>query len=281
MIKCLVSDLDGTLFLGHQETVFDLSLVNEKALEKVRNSEIHFYVASGRTVYYGIELLKKYGFDDIILAGFNGSIIFDNGSTIERHCLNNSQVISLIEKIETTFSDFLNIQLQGFNGDRIFYYFDKISSKLIDELNRNQIGKIIDSDLKKLINQGFDIAKLSITFETKEKCNECFQIINEEWTNFFYMAQSNPTLIEIVDKSSNKGNFIRYLSEKFNFKREEIACIGDEMNDLEMFDYCGTTFAMSNGNERVKEKAKYIVQNVAECIEKCIQLNAEEPISFK
>ncbi len=57
MIKWIVSDLDGTLFEGHGETVFDLSPANEAALQAVQNAGIEFSAASGRMIGYGIHLL--------------------------------------------------------------------------------------------------------------------------------------------------------------------------------------------------------------------------------
>ena len=80
MIKWIVSDLDGTLFEGHGETVFDLSPANEAALQAVQNAGIEFSAASGRMIGYGIHLLEKYGFPQIRTAGFNGAVCYDQGN---------------------------------------------------------------------------------------------------------------------------------------------------------------------------------------------------------
>ena len=40
MIKWIVSDLDGTLFDGHGETVLDLSAENEAALREIQQAGI-------------------------------------------------------------------------------------------------------------------------------------------------------------------------------------------------------------------------------------------------
>ena len=62
MIKWIVSDLDGTLFEGHGETVFDLCPANEAALKALQRQGIEFCVASGRMIGYGIHLLENMGF---------------------------------------------------------------------------------------------------------------------------------------------------------------------------------------------------------------------------
>ena len=79
MIKWIVSDLDGTLFEGHGETVFDLCPANEAALKALQRQGIEFCVASGRMIGYGIHLLEKYGFRAIRAAGFNGAVCYDQG----------------------------------------------------------------------------------------------------------------------------------------------------------------------------------------------------------
>lgn len=56
MIKVIVSDMDGTLFKDHKETIFNLSDRNEEALSNIQKANVAFYVASGRMYSYG----KKY-----------------------------------------------------------------------------------------------------------------------------------------------------------------------------------------------------------------------------
>ena len=91
MIKWIVSDLDGTLFEGHGETVFDLSPANEAALQAVQNAGIEFSAASGRMIGYGIHLLEKYGFPQIRTAGFNGAVCYDQGQFVVTHALARSR----------------------------------------------------------------------------------------------------------------------------------------------------------------------------------------------
>lgn len=97
MIKWIVSDLDGTLFEGHGETVFDLSPANEAALQAVQNAGIEFSAASGRMIGYGIHLLEKYGFPQIRTAGFNGAVCYDQGQFVVTHALAIRQIRQIVE----------------------------------------------------------------------------------------------------------------------------------------------------------------------------------------
>ena len=79
MIRALISDLDNTLFLGHGETVFDLTARNAEGLAELREAQVALYTASGRMSAFGEELLRRNGFTDIRSSGFDGASGTDQG----------------------------------------------------------------------------------------------------------------------------------------------------------------------------------------------------------
>ena len=83
---------------------------------------------------------------------------------------------------------------------------------------------------------------------------------------------SNSRTIEICNKDANKGVFIQYLLNHYHYTKDEIAVIGDALNDGAMFPYVTHSFAMESDNEEIKRKAKYIVKDVAECIDICLNI---------
>ena len=52
--------------------------------------------------------------------------------------------------------------------------------------------------------------------------------------------------------------------------------IGDNHNDSFMYSESNYTFAMENGEDYLKESARFVVRSVAECIEECIKINNME-----
>ena len=52
MIRFIITDLDGTLFHGHGDSLFDLTSENTEALAKARANGIRVLPCSGRTVTY-------------------------------------------------------------------------------------------------------------------------------------------------------------------------------------------------------------------------------------
>lgn len=62
----------------------------------------------------------------------------------------------------------------------------------------------------------------------------------------------------IANIDSNKGNAVKKLLEILNIKKEETIAIGDDINDLSMFEQVGYKVAVSNAIDIVKEKTDEI-----------------------
>jgi len=87
--------------------------------------------------------------------------------------------------------------------------------------------------------------------------------------------------IDIVEENTSKGNAVKHFSEIFNIPFENRIAIGDDNNDLYMFEQCGYKVAMGNALIPVKEIADYITDTnnndgVAKFIEKLIDENKKQ-----
>lgn len=58
----------------------------------------------------------------------------------------------------------------------------------------------------------------------------------------------------------DKSNIARNIISGLGLTKEEVACIGDDLNDLGMFRECGLRFAPSNANSYIKQKADIILE---------------------
>lgn len=83
-------------------------------------------------------------------------------------------------------------------------------------------------------------------------------------------------ITELYQGVSNKLDILKEVAEKYDANPEEIAYIGDDLNDLECIDYCGFTACPSDAVEDVKKAVGYVCQNnsghsaVREFIEVCL-----------
>ena len=142
MIKYIVSDLDGTLFKGHGETIFDLTKENVEAIHKALEAGIHLAVASGRTYLHGKRILELNGYvNDVLCTGLNGSIIYDHGKLVEQKYLSKDCSLRIINVLMDHEALFLNAQIQDLDEGRAYYYYDRQPSfKYKKECETLQIG---------------------------------------------------------------------------------------------------------------------------------------------
>ena len=87
---------------------------------------------------------------------------------------------------------------------------------------------------------------------------------------------SGPRSIEIGPKGNTKGNAIKMIMEKENLKENEVAFIGDSYNDVSGFEVCKYSFAMSHADDFIKNRAAFVVDSVADAVEKVIKINKEK-----
>jgi len=56
-----------------------------------------------------------------------------------------------------------------------------------------------------------------------------------------------------------KGKILSELMQQLHISKEEVAAIGDDLNDLPMFELAGTTFTPADGMEIIQNKATYVL----------------------
>lgn len=57
----------------------------------------------------------------------------------------------------------------------------------------------------------------------------------------------------------DKAEVVKKIQEKYNLSQENIACIGDDYNDLPMFKQSGLKFSPSNAVEAIKKNADIVL----------------------
>lgn len=274
MIQYIISDLDGTLFEGHGESVFDLTKDNIDALLEAKEHGIRVLPCSGRAVPYSLKLYELYDLDKpVIAAGLNGSVIYDEG-IVKTYQLDGKDVMKMIRLTEKYTDKFYNMQAQDLWEQRIYYYPNEYPAPMYREASgKDKCSMVSDIPLKEFIKNGGVIGKFSIGSKTVEDSKFMEDIIRSHFESSYTITRSSSTFLEVNHKLANKGGFVAYIKEKYNLNDDEIAVIGDNHNDSFMYSESNYTFAMANGDTELQKQARYIVDSVAECIKMCIRMN--------
>lgn len=245
--KAVAVDMDGTF--EDDEKKFDHGRF-ERVLTELRKHHIHFIVSSGRP----LSRLRQdfYGFlDRIDIIADNGSILTKDNKIITSHVFTYQTGIKLINFIQTNYPD-VEILASGLTRA----YLDKKSSAKFKNLmhffnpGAAEISNLLD------IPTNDSLTKLSLECSS-ELANEIEKKFNTINTERIHCTTSGFKNIDVMPYNVNKGQGIKYFLRYFDVKPEELIAFGDGMNDKEMIELAGYSYAMKNGDEQLKKIAKY------------------------
>jgi len=276
MIKCLVSDVDGTLFLDLDQPTGIIEDSTIKAIQKLTNSGVRFVMASGRdhlTAHY-LQSKLHVKVDGI---GQNGGVIMIDNEVLASFPIDEIIVTQLCDLLEKTKYD-INVL---FIDDRGHHVFAKSTGWMVDlfkvMLERKEITHLYEGDvyeyrkhdkhpfIKAVITCNDSIDRDAFTQEMVEHLAE----YSYDW---FY---SSPQYIEIMSKNINKGTGVLHLAKVLNLSLDEIAVVGDSYNDISMFKVTRFSFAMDHGDKEVLSHANHIVSKVDEVVDFILQYNLQ------
>lgn len=254
MEKYLIAlDMDGTLLNRHGK-------VSKRTIE-VLNSLIrkgHYIVpASGRAfTILPKEILELQGIQFAVLE--NGAIVWDwkNQCAIKQERLPMGVVKAILEEIERQTSS-------GYYAEVIVngkVYADERIQKELEQ------SKIMGNFAKYMRQNHIFLENLSSRIEllnAAEKLNVYFEDMNlgeavrEKWKK---EPQLNVTTsvsgnAEFTAAGISKGHGILTLQQHLGIPKEHCIAIGDDENDLEMFEQVQVAVAMGNAKEKVKRAA--------------------------
>ena len=71
-------------------------------------------------------------------------------------------------------------------------------------------------------------------------------------------ARSQPHYVDVTHPTANKGVVVERMSQFYQIPLEQIATLGDQPNDVLMFERSGMSIAMGNASEDVQRAATYV-----------------------
>ncbi len=257
-IKLIATDLDGTLLAPDHLTISERT---KKSLLKAHIAGCKIAIATGRTLAFTENVTEQIPFCDYVICS-DGASVFDmhkSRDIYQNHISNkiSKEIIDLMEPMELYYTcyvegkvlvqkDKMDFYKERNLPDKFLEYFKKISiicESVKDELGDRDVEIIaIYSASKK------DLATLKNYFDNHN----------------LHTTTSIPGEIEITSTYVNKGTALENLCKVEGFDRDEVMTFGDALNDYEMLDFAGSSYAMGNADERCKQIAKYITLSNAE-----------------
>ncbi|MED1202855.1 Cof-type HAD-IIB family hydrolase [Heyndrickxia acidicola] len=266
MIRCIASDMDGTLLNSRQEITEE----NRQAILKAQEQGIEFVVATGRSYQEAHMLLKEAGIKCAVI-GVNGAEIRDEEGNIEG---TNSMPASLSVKVAEMLNQ-IGIYFELYTNQGTYSEnYDKNVEILVDilktanpERSKEAIReKVKERASKKLLktvtnykdileNQDQSVYKMiafSNVDEMLKKCSIALQEFEE-----IKVTSSGHGNLEINYIGAQKGIALEDFTSKRGITLIETMALGDNFNDLPMLKKVGYPVAMGNAEPEVKEFCRY------------------------
>lgn len=247
-VRLLAIDLDGTL-LTKDKKVLDSSRV---ALRAAAEAGIQVVLASGRIVTSMRPFAESIGLDQAPMISGNGTY-WTLGKTHE------PVQLPLPKEALVTVADYCrhhSIHLNIYTATRLFF---------LQETEWGEVYKSrVESIKTELADAAYgDLPSLKVLLvDHPDRIPMHDAALGEMLSHLpIRSTESEPEYLEFMDYRANKGNALAQIAGALGMQREEVAAIGDYLNDLEMLDYAGLSAAVANAHPKTKSTAKVVVSS--------------------
>ena len=274
MYKLIAIDLDGTLLNSYGE----ISQGNREAIEYALRNNVEVVLASGRDPKTMEKMSLNLGIKNYLIAGNGASIYYiKQEKNIYEKFIKQEKALKIIQICKENIiflnlytdkgiiTESLNFNVKVFNSENTLKALEKqtnieVVKDLYQYAKENQLNilKIIVCDESKIIFNNI-IQKLKMiggveVLDVEHMSRKKIRIGTEEIdVEYFYT--------EISSKNVDKWNALEFLMEKLGIKKEEVMCIGDNINDKKMVENAGVGVSMKNSALSVNEIGDFITED--------------------
>jgi len=242
--KLIVIDLDGTSLHDHVE----LHPETKAALMAAKAAGHTIVIATGRPARASIKFYQELELD-------TPSINF-NGSYIHHPTDKNFEEIIAQIPIEII-NDIFNSEISAYIENATCEYKDNTYVIKEDELLGNWFHlKNCDSvkfgPFKDILDQQPSGFILIVKPGFEQKVMNYLRVNHSDTVTCRQWGDEYTHVIEVFKHDSNKGTALAKVAKHLNFEPEDIIVFGDGDNDIEMFQFAGTSIAMENALDQLK-----------------------------
>ena len=253
MIKLITIDVDGTLVTPLKR----LTKKNIMQIDRVRDLGVHIALASGRPFHSMERYIERLGLmqEGHFTVCQNGSYIVDNAT--KQPIAGSFQTVDDLARLDKLMEDF-DVEVSAMD-DVGFYTRHKNPSfytKADAFINKLALTPVNYEDFPENMSFG-----RFLILGSSSSIKEVLANMPKEVTDNYYAVQTAPFLIEVMNKTANKGHAVRQMASKLGITADEIMSIGNEKNDIPMLEPTGFPVAMENSVPELKAHAKFITRS--------------------
>ena len=235
----IVSDCDGTLLNSEHE----IPEKNCRAIQTFVEEGGKFIVATGRPKNGAMHILRNLPWCKTPSVFFNGALIYD---IVQDRALYADElrmdVPGILHEIQNHFPQ---VGIEAFTLTQALIIQDHPITRHHFQLLHerpvfSQADQVPKSGVLKLFVTGENALLLNVQAHLKQR-----------FPNAFHAVLSGETFLEIYSKTSSKGTALRELRKMYP-QVHTVCAVGDNYNDIPMFQWADRAFIPSNGVEEAK-----------------------------
>jgi Cof subfamily protein (haloacid dehalogenase superfamily) len=246
-----VLDLDGTVLNAEKR----ISPAVAAAVAGVREAGLTVVLCTGRMVRSSAGYWRELGLNTPLIA-YNGAMITDvrDGRVLFHRPLDLTTTLEV-----AGFGREIGLNFQAYEDDEMFAERDgegvREYSRIYDVPYR-----VVDS-FRNCLRAG---ATKLLAACRREEMPGYLARLRERFGPRLMLTESEGRHIEVCHPCVNKAAATQLVVERAGGRREQVAAVGDGMNDVEMLRWAGLGAAMGNASDRVKQAADVVIGSNAE-----------------
>jgi hypothetical protein len=230
-IKMIVVDLDGTL-LRDDKTVSERTI---SALKKCRETGIKVTYATGRSDSVKT-LMPTEIFDGYVIT--NGALAY----------VDKTQVYNRLISPQAARKFLVAADEAGVNIAAQLY------GKHYANFNITELWSWLKNEFTDFKNYGIETEKIYSQIEN----SETVKFLKSKLPDELYMVTARDGLAMIMHREAVKSKAVAALAGYWNIDKSEITAFGDDLNDIDLLEFCGVGVAMGNALDEVKKAADFV-----------------------
>jgi len=265
--KLIASDLDGTIVAHYG----DITQRTIDAFRKAHSMGVEIFFITGRPPRWMPEIKEAFGIGKAICG--NGAMLYDlhNDKVLEEWLIPTGDILESVRRLRAAIPQ-ISFAVESHN----YFHREKIYIPRwdvgLDNVGVDLIEDVITSPSLKLL------ARCS---QQELSSDEMLAIATVELEGLVTVTHSNPadSLLEISALGVSKGMTLAKMAGRLGIDASDCVSFGDNPNDFSMLEWCGRSFAMSDGHPDGRKYAKGIAgpceeDGVAIIIEQLLELPA-------
>ena len=242
MIYLISIDSDGTI--RHSDGI--ITNKTKKVINDIIQNQHIVVICTARPRYHTLKISKEIGTERYLISS-NGTEVFDN--------INNKTIyVSYLPKdvIKKIYYDIVEKKIRAiFVSDNMEYATQFIRNDSQVLLNDQNVNELFNKDIKQIMIIG----------KAKNKIQKYQKIVEKEYgLNIIDSSEDNDgeMWFSIISKDASKGIALEKLAKYLNIPIENTIAIGNDKNDVSMFNVAGLSVAVANASDDIKSKVDYV-----------------------